>query len=159
MLLMLPNWLLQWRVVKPMRYMVAGTMLVGHPRGLSLLRLVNFTPFELHTSYMSYQWHHCSVMPMLCCHGPHVAMVTSAFCKQTAFKCASYSPSDTEVAGTAVSRTAVPKGAVVTPLLCQDHELPFACLCMMDMCSFSCYRLCCTPRCQQDDVQECACQR
>ena len=29
MLLMLPNWVLQWRVVKPMRYMVTGTMLVG----------------------------------------------------------------------------------------------------------------------------------
>lgn len=28
MLLMLPMWLLQWRVVKPMKYMVAGTMLV-----------------------------------------------------------------------------------------------------------------------------------
>lgn len=30
MLVMLPNWLVQWKVVKPMRYMVAGTMLVGH---------------------------------------------------------------------------------------------------------------------------------
>ena len=29
MLVMLPNWVLQWRVVKPMRYMVAGTMLVS----------------------------------------------------------------------------------------------------------------------------------
>ena len=29
MLGMLPNWMLQWRVVKPMRYMVAGTMLVS----------------------------------------------------------------------------------------------------------------------------------
>ena len=29
-LITLPNWVLQWRVVKPMRYMVAGTMLVGH---------------------------------------------------------------------------------------------------------------------------------
>ena len=28
-LITLPNWLLQWRVVKPMRYMVAGTMLVS----------------------------------------------------------------------------------------------------------------------------------
>lgn len=29
MLLMLPMWLLQWRVVKPMKYMVAGTMLAA----------------------------------------------------------------------------------------------------------------------------------
>lgn len=27
-LVLLPNWILQWRVVKPMRYMVNGTILV-----------------------------------------------------------------------------------------------------------------------------------
>ena len=38
-LVTLPNWVLQWRVVKPMRYMVAGTMLVSHMLGAKTLSL------------------------------------------------------------------------------------------------------------------------
>lgn len=61
----LPNVLLQWRVVKPMRYMVAGTMLVRQcPHKLCLLRWVLFKPImtALHvylSAYCYLIWPYC----------------------------------------------------------------------------------------------------